>query len=98
MPNDTEIVAEFEDPAGGPAFIIRQSVRPELIQYMFRTPPVTGVVKNQPYQVRVMLVKKSTGQELAKTIKMFRSNINQSDLPEKALTIGPGYHPNPALK
>lgn len=98
LPDDTEIVAEFENPSGGLPFTIRQIVRPELIQYMFRTPAVTGVVKNQPYQVKVTLLNKSTGKQLAEITKTFRSNIDQSDLPDKALTVGPGYHPNPALK
>jgi hypothetical protein len=64
---------------------------------MFRTPGVKGVVKDRPYTVIVKLMQPDSDQPLAVYSKEFRSSINQADLPGVALTIGPGYHPNPAL-
>ncbi|WP_373087897.1 hypothetical protein [Sneathiella sp.] len=97
IPEGTEIVAEFEDPAGGPPLKIKQPAKPHMLQYMFRTPGVKGIVKDRPYTVTVRLVTAGESTPLAVYTKQYSSNINQSDVPDTALTIGPGYHPNPAL-
>lgn len=97
IPEGTEIIAEFEDPAGGDPIIVTALAKPSQLQYMFRTPGVQGVVKDRPYKVSVSLKEPGTGETLAVYSKEFKSSMDQSDLPGVALTVGPGYHPNPAL-
>ena len=97
IPEGTEIVAEFENPAGGDPITVKQTAKPSQLQYMFRTPGVQGVVKDRAYSVIVKLIKPGSDQPLAVYSKEYKSSINQADLPNVALTIGPGYHPNPEL-
>ena len=97
IPEGTEIIAEFENPAGGEPLIVTATANPDQLQYMLRTPGVSGVVKDRPYKVTITLQKPGTDTPLATYSKEYRSSINQSDMPGVALTIGPGYHPNPEL-
>ena len=93
IPEGTEIVAAFEDPAGGQPLIIRQQAKPNLIQYSFRTPGVKKVEKSKPYKVSVNLIDPETGKSFSTIERSFSSSIDQKDLPSEPLTMGPGYHP-----
>ena len=93
IPEGTEIVAAFEDPAGGQPLIIRQQAKPNLIQYSFRTPGVKKVEKSKPYKVSINLIDLETGKSFSTIERSFSSSIDQKDLPSKPLTTGPGYHP-----
>lgn len=97
IPEGTKIIAEFENPAGGAPLIVTTTANPDQLQYMLRTPEVFGVVKDRPYKVTITLQKPGADKPLASYSKEYVSSINQSDMPDVALTIGPGYHPNPAL-
>lgn len=95
IPPGTTMIAEFEDPAGGAPLIVSQVVESNQIQFNFRTPGVKQVKKERPYLVKVKLVDTSSNLIFAEYSRHFSSSIDQSTLPDKALTIGPGYHPNP---
>lgn len=91
VPAGTRVVASFENPAGGPPLVVEQTTRPGLAKLMLRSPPVAGVVKDRPYQVVVRLLDPASGEELGRLETSMRSNVDQSVMPERPLTIGPGY-------
>ncbi|MEH6402873.1 MAG: hypothetical protein V7750_05825 [Sneathiella sp.] len=95
IPVGTKITAEFEDPAGGPPLIVSQLSQKGQIQYSFRTPGIKQIKKGRPYLVTVSLLDVKKDTVFAEYTHHFASSIDQSTLPGKALTIGPGYHPNP---
>ncbi|WP_245415327.1 hypothetical protein [Hoeflea marina] len=95
--NYSRIDAEFEDPSGGPPIVLSEKLSPRSKVYSFHTPPVTGVVKGKPYSVHVRLVRHGDNAVLHDEVFTIASQLDGSILPEKPLTIGPGYHRNPDL-
>jgi hypothetical protein len=77
---------EFENPAGGPNLIVRETLGEPKLVYALQTPPLKGVKAGKPYRVEVRLIART-----------FTSDLDQEMLPEAPLTIGPGYTPNPDL-
>jgi len=94
IPAGTVLEARFENPAGGDPLVVTQTARDGMIQYSFRTPAVTGVKADRDYIVELRL-RTPDGALLASYTKSFRSDIGQDMLPERPLTVGPGYQPNP---
>jgi hypothetical protein len=91
-PAGATIEASFENPAGGdPIWISRPARGGGRID--FETPPLTGVEKDKPYRV-VVVLKSAEGRELQRIEKTFVSELDQSVLPERPLAIGPGYQRN----
>jgi hypothetical protein len=97
LPANSVIEVNFENPAGGPAIVLRKQVDPDDSKFDFNTPPLTGIVKDKPYQVTIRLLDKD-GKELQRIDKPFKSSLDQSILPEKPLVVGPVYTPNPELQ
>jgi len=93
IPMGTTIVAEFEDPAGGPPLKISRAAKPDMILYSFRTPGVKQVKKERPYLVTMRLINDKSGEIFAEYSQKYTSSIDQDVLPDNPLTIGPGYHP-----
>jgi hypothetical protein len=93
----TVLEAEFENPAGGKPYVVRETVEGARLSYMLRTPGLTGIEKDRPYRVEVRVLA-GDGRLLASYERTFKSDLDQSVLPEKPLTIGPGYTPNPELE
>lgn len=98
MPEGTILEAEFENPAGGPAFTARQTVTSGSLQYAFASPPVKGVKADTPYKATIRVIDPGTGKVLAQYQRTFEAQIDQSVLGKKPRTVGPGYHPNPELR
>jgi hypothetical protein len=94
LPEGAKIEVTFEDPAGGAPIVLAEAVKPKLPRYDFTTPPLTGIVKDKDYRATVRLLDAS-GEEIEKVERTFRSELDQSILPAKPLTIGPGYARNP---
>lgn len=94
LPEGGTVEASFEDPSGGPAFVVTQPVRPERISYAFRSPPLKGVVKDKPYKATLRLLGKD-GSTVASYDKTYTSTLDEDIMPEEPLTIGPGYTKNP---
>ena len=90
----TVLEVAFEDPAGGALIVVRETVSANRLAYMLRTPGVSGVRKDRPYHVEVRVIAPG-GTVLARYPKTFTSNIDQTVLPKRPLTIGPGYTRNP---
>jgi hypothetical protein len=97
LPVDAELVARFEDPAGGPEIEVREPVVSGKAQYMFRTPPVKGVAKDRPYKVSLALVEQATGREIESIARTYTNTADPAMMPDGPLVVGPGYTPNPAL-
>jgi hypothetical protein len=94
----TVLEVEFEDPAGGKPYIVRETVDAARLSYMLRTPGLSGVEKDRPYRVQVRVLAPGDGRLLARYEETFKSDLDQSALPSAPLTIGPGYTPNPELE
>lgn len=88
------LVATFEDPAGGPDVVVKETVGGGKLSYGLRTPAVTGVRADQPYRVVVVLIAPG-GSEIGRVERTFKSDLDQKAIPERPLTIGPGYVPDP---
>jgi hypothetical protein len=84
---------EFENPAGGPALLVRETLGEPKLVYGLRTPAVKGVVAGRPYKVVVRLLE--AGRETGRIERTITSDLNQDMLPDAPLTVGPGYTPTP---
>lgn len=91
-PSGATIEVSFENPAGGEPIALSRPARGGG-RIEFETPPLTGVEKDQPYHV-VILLKSEGGEELQRIEHDYASDLDQSVLPERPLAIGPGYQKN----
>src|SRR5262245_38357239 len=48
-------VGTFENPAGGEPFVVRQKIWPKLRHVTLESPPLTCVVKDKPYAVKITI-------------------------------------------
>jgi hypothetical protein len=62
---------------------------------MLRTRALKGVKQGVPYKVVVEILDKPGGEVIQRLERTFKSDIDQSILPEAPLVVGPGYTPNP---
>lgn len=95
--NLSVLEAEFEDPGGGPPIRVRERLNPRTKRYSLRTPPVRGVEKDRPYKVTVRLIQNGDNAILFEDAFTVRSQIADAVVPDRPLTVGPGYARNPAL-
>ncbi|KQT82527.1 hypothetical protein [Aurantimonas sp. Leaf443] len=93
----SRIVAQFEDPAGGPPIVVAQTLYPRTTRYGIQTPPVTGVERGKPYRVSVRLLQNGDDAVLFEKEFTVASQLPSTVIPPAPLTIGPGYRRNPAL-
>lgn len=92
------IEATFEDPTGEPAHVVRERVTPMTNKYPLRSPPVRGVEAGKGYEVAIRVLDRTGQEELFAATRTYHSQISDDIVPEKPLTVGPGYHPNPEAK
>jgi hypothetical protein len=95
IPPGTLLEAHFEDPAGGPAIVVTDPAREGALQYSIQTPPVQGVEAEKDYGVELKLLAETDGTLLASYSFTIRSELGQDILPDRPLTVGPGYEANP---
>ncbi|MDV6228676.1 hypothetical protein R2G56_20500 [Nitratireductor aquimarinus] len=91
------IEATFEDPAGGAPLVVSERVSTMTDRYALRTPPVRGVEAKKPYRVDIRVYDRAKTTLLWQEEHSYASQIADTVVPEKPLTIGPGYHRNPEL-
>jgi hypothetical protein len=92
------VEVSFADPDGGePIVQTLPVVTHKQLRYTFTTRPLTGIEAGKDYPVVVRLLGPD-GNEIEKVETSFRSEVDQSVLPKKPLTIGPGYARNPELR
>lgn len=95
LPDGATIAVTFENPAGGPPFEMNEKVAPGDSQFNFTIEPLAGIRANVDYVATVRLLD-ADGNEIERLERIYRSQIDQeSTMPDKPLTIGPGYTPNP---
>ena len=94
LPEGSIIEGQFEDPAGGPAIVVKDNYRDGQRKYMLRTPGLKGIKKDVPYKVVVEIIDKP-GHVIERLEKTIKSDIDQSTIPLEQLLIGPGYTLNP---
>jgi hypothetical protein len=93
IPGGTIIEARLENPAGGEPFVLREQAAWDRLEYVFRSPPVRGVRADRDYRVEVRLIDPADGRVIATYARAFRSDVDQSVLPERATVVGPGHQP-----
>ncbi len=91
----TVLEGEFENPAGGAPLIVRETINTARLSYAMRTPPLLGVKAGKAYRVEIRVLDVDGAKVLGRVSRTFKSDLDQSANPEKPLTIGPGYTPNP---
>lgn len=89
------IEASFEDPDGGPPLVVKERVSTMTNRYSLRSPPVRGVEADRPYHVAIKVYDREGKELIWQTERDYTSEISDRVVPEKPLTIGPGYHGNP---
>jgi len=94
LPEDGTLKATFQNPSGGEPLVMVQEVSPTKKRYDFDTPPLTGVKAKTDYVMTVQLLD-AEGKEVFKAEKVLQSDLDQTVLPDKPLTVGPGYARNP---
>lgn len=95
LPEGATVAVSFENPAGGSPFELSETVSPGESQFNFTIEPITGIRAKVDYVATVTLLD-AAGNELERLERIYRSQIDQeATMPDKPLTIGPGYTPNP---
>ena len=94
LPDGGKLEATFDNPAGGPPIVVAKAVTPDRKRYSFTTPPLEGVVADKPYHVTVRVLDPE-GKALQTVDYEIKSDVDQSVLPKKPLTVGPAYDINP---
>jgi len=95
LPDGAVLEAAFENPADGSAIVVRQPARPGRKGYKFETPTLRGIRAGRDYRAEVRLLADAGGAELERHERAYRSDLDQTALPDRPLTSGPGYHPPP---
>lgn len=89
-PDDAVVVAEFENPAGGPPLVKEQKVFPKMTRIDLQSPDIDCVVTGKPYKIRIML-KSAEGDTLQTIETTLNSTLDSTMLPAGALVEGPAY-------
>lgn len=95
VPEGTVLEARLEDPSGGAPFVFREPVTWNRMEYVFRSPPVRGVKAGRGYRVELRVMDAESGRVLAVYTRTFRSEVDQSVLPDHPTVTGPGHQPVP---
>jgi hypothetical protein len=95
LPAGAVIQGQFENPAGGPAIVVKDDYREGQRKYMLRTPALKGIKKDVPYKVVVEILDKPGGNVIDHLEKTIKSDVDQSMIPQEPMVIGPGYTLNP---
>ena len=91
------IEASFEDPAGGAPHVVSERVSPMTDRYALRSPPLSGIEAKKPYRVSIRVYDRKRETLLWQAERTYASQLSGEVVPERPLTVGPGYHRNPEL-
>jgi hypothetical protein len=97
LPEGAMVYTEFDNPAGGAPIKVEQKVWPKLEKIAIESPPLTCVVKDRTYAIKIAL-KDASGVLLQEISTTLRSTLDQTVLPDRPLVVGPVYTANPELK
>ena len=93
--NGSLLVAEFEDPGGGPPMVVETRVNARSNRYGMRSPRVEGVIAHKPYRVSIRLYDRTRTELLWSDEKIYSARISDDVVPDQPLTVGPGYQQFP---
>jgi hypothetical protein len=96
MDGSQTAVGTFENPAGGEPIVVRQKIWPKLSHVTLESPPLTCVVKDKPYAVKIT-IEDANGSVVQALDTTVTSSLDQSILPDRALVVGPVYELNEEL-
>jgi hypothetical protein len=97
MDGSQTAVGTFEDPAGGAPIVVRQKIWPKLSHVTLESPPLTCVVKDKPYAVKIA-IEGGDGSVVQTLDTTITSSLDQSILPDRPLVVGPVYELNKELE
>lgn len=86
-------VVSFEDPAGGPPLVVRESIYPNTTRTTINSPPVFCIIKDRPYKIMVR-IESADGKVIQEMETTLASLQDQDVLPDMPLVNGPLYTPN----
>ena len=89
LPDGARIRVTFETPQGEQVQNI--DAVPGRLQYKFQTGDLDGIVAGHPYKAVLVVLDGATEKELGRLEKTFKTEADQSKLPDKPLVVGPGY-------
>jgi hypothetical protein len=90
----SSVMAEFENPAGGPPLVVTQKVFPKMTRIDFESPDLHCIVADRPYAIKITL-KDPQGKTLQTIDTTLASTLDQSVMPQQALVQGNAYDRNP---
>jgi hypothetical protein len=96
LPTGSVIEVLFENPSGGPPLATRQRVGSDTDRYTFHSPPVTGVEAGRRYAIDIHVYEREGDRELWRDRIAYASQVSSGTMPDRPLTVGPGYARNPA--
>ena len=91
IPIGTVLQARFEDPLGGPPYLVEERIGVPDRRISLRSPSLSGVVAGKPYGVDLLLLDRETGEPFWEHRFTVTSDVDGSVVPDAPLTIGPGY-------
>ena len=95
LPEGGTVEVSLTNPAGGAPLVQREVIAANESQFDFRFETLTGIEKNVDYVATVRLIG-ADGKTIETIERVYRSDIDQAaTMPDKPLTVGPGYTPNP---
>lgn len=94
LPDGAVLVVELVYPDGA-RVPMREIRRPQPFTYLFETGHLRTIAADTVYVAEVALVDSGSGAVLERHDKDMVSGIAPRHMPRQALTIGPGYFPNP---
>lgn len=97
VPIGSRVRAAFEDPTGGEPIIVTQLPGTDTNRIGLESPPLSGVQRDRTYFVTVLLLARDSDTVLESHRQAFRTSVDPGILPDKPLTIGPGYQRNPEI-
>lgn len=89
-PDDAVVVAEFENPAGGPPLVKEQKVFAKMARIDLQSPDIDCVVTGKPYKIHILL-RSAEGKVLQTIDTTLNSTLDSTMLPASPLVEGPAY-------
>ncbi len=95
VPVGSILEATFTDPANGEPLVVRERIGGPDRRIAMRSPSVRGVEADTPYPVTLRLLERESGDEIWSHEFSIRSGVSDEAVPDRPLTIGPGYQRPP---
>lgn len=95
LPEGATVEVSLTNPAGGEPLVQSAVVENDRSQFDFRFESLSGIRRDVDYLATVRLLDPS-GKEIERIERIYHSDIDQAEtMPDKPLTVGPGYARNP---